>query len=546
MTRYLLAADADKIQDLVFRSARLRQVFGGSRLLATFCTEIEQLVGLRDDEPPDYRKIINAGGSFRLSFADQEQAMLFKTDLAAAYHWATGGTLTVVGPEEYADDEAFGLANQRLQHKLQAAKSDSRGPAAGEHISLMALCASCGRDWAVTYGTLPGEPEDAPDQAPRYLCRPCWEKAQVREAGRDLFLDTFRRAIEQRHSHLNSQQMPAPRDPAGHVAQFDPTGYVAYIMADGNNMGAHFRTCQSETDLKTMSDRLEAAAWASLAEPAANLLELMDRYPQVRPHHHPDDLPLVPLIAGGDDLFCLAPARYALDIARLLCQTFQAEMATIAPVTITAAVVICKQNYPYKLAHDVAEKSLETAKQAVKSLDAPVSAVTFQVITGNSPTAEEPESLYRSTLRPYWVWPPQLALNGHLAGVNNAGVSLQALVEQRYALRNLPHKRLVELRQLFGPRLTELGSDNIPSWTGEMDTFLARVRQVRRADWPALKGALTALGAEPTRRGGFVWRTVTRPGEDAFSAHGLPDLIAMWDYAFDLRRNPADYEAEVQ
>lgn len=96
---------------------------------------------------------------------------------------------------------------------------------------------------------------------------------------------------------------------------------------------------------------------------------------------------------------------------------------------------------------------------------------------------------------------PQLALNGHLAGVNNAGVSLQALVEQRYALRNLPHKRLVELRQLFGPRLTELGSDNIPSWTGEMDTFLARVRQVRRADWPALKGALTALGAEPTRRG---------------------------------------------
>ena len=39
MPRYLLAAEADKIQDFIFRAAKLREVVGGSRLLARFCVE---------------------------------------------------------------------------------------------------------------------------------------------------------------------------------------------------------------------------------------------------------------------------------------------------------------------------------------------------------------------------------------------------------------------------------------------------------------------------------------------------------------------------
>ena len=39
MPRYLLAAEADKIQDFIFRAAKLREVGGPSRLLARFCVE---------------------------------------------------------------------------------------------------------------------------------------------------------------------------------------------------------------------------------------------------------------------------------------------------------------------------------------------------------------------------------------------------------------------------------------------------------------------------------------------------------------------------
>jgi hypothetical protein len=42
MTRWLLAAEADQIQDSIFRSSRLREVVGGSQLLTRFCRTYEQ------------------------------------------------------------------------------------------------------------------------------------------------------------------------------------------------------------------------------------------------------------------------------------------------------------------------------------------------------------------------------------------------------------------------------------------------------------------------------------------------------------------------
>ena len=78
--RYLLAAEADKIQDFIFRSSRLREVVGASQLLARFCEEegapllLEQLAFGGD---PNQDIVVNDGGSFRIIFDDADQAKLF-------------------------------------------------------------------------------------------------------------------------------------------------------------------------------------------------------------------------------------------------------------------------------------------------------------------------------------------------------------------------------------------------------------------------------------------------------------------------------------
>ena len=55
---YLLAAEADKIQDLLFRSARLREVAGGSQLLTRFCDETPSALGVPEKDVITGKKVI--------------------------------------------------------------------------------------------------------------------------------------------------------------------------------------------------------------------------------------------------------------------------------------------------------------------------------------------------------------------------------------------------------------------------------------------------------------------------------------------------------
>ncbi len=76
MIRYLLAAEADKIQDFLFRSSKLREVVGGSQLLTRFCDEaalhLLEKYGLPKED------IITAdGGGFRILFDDYDKAESF-------------------------------------------------------------------------------------------------------------------------------------------------------------------------------------------------------------------------------------------------------------------------------------------------------------------------------------------------------------------------------------------------------------------------------------------------------------------------------------
>ena len=93
MARYLLAAEADKIQDLIFRSSRLREVVGASQLLTRFCKMVPD--SLIDAET---EIIISDGGSFRILFKNENTAKIFGEYLCEIYRLATGGTLTVAEP----------------------------------------------------------------------------------------------------------------------------------------------------------------------------------------------------------------------------------------------------------------------------------------------------------------------------------------------------------------------------------------------------------------------------------------------------------------
>lgn len=551
MTRYLLAAEADKIQDLLFRSSRLREVVGGSKLLTRFCKEVPGLLGAMEGDI-----IVNDGGGFRILFDTEKAARDFGEQLAEMYRLATGGTLTLAEPVPVNGD--FGTAHREAHENLRRAKRWRTSWQTPAHLPYVAFCASCGVGLAVSHLSIHPE-EDA-----QYVCQSCLAKGIEGRSRRNPkapaqkrmgeFLSEFYQVVAERKG-LSLEQLHWPGetvnprigevDPLEDVAEYDPRHYVAYIVADGNNMGQVFSACHTEGELRDLSNGLTDAIHRALA---ASTDLLMD---QPRPRIFSDKenlVPVNPLILGGDDVFVLLPAPWALDFARRFAEAYKDEMKKVTrglkdvpDPTISVAVVICKSKHPYALAHEIGERLLKQAKQMSKrwaweNNGQPASTVNFEVVLGGRLTEPSEAGSFRSTLRPYW------------AGVqsNKWGLSIQELINQRYGLRDVPRKRLAELRDLYD--LTNLPSslrdEHIKPWMDRLEWILQRMERYEKKEQPGntsggkMREALNALGGGEK---GY-WRRVSRLAEDSWHGHGLPDLLRVWDFALDLSKDRSEYE----
>jgi len=541
MTRYLFAAEADQIQDFIFRSSRLREVVGGSQLLSRFCDEVPEC--LRPDNTK-MEVMINAGGSFRILFDDKEKAKRFGADMAEVYRRATGSSLTVAEPVEVIDD--FGRASEMAEDNLRKAKRWHAGWQCQEQMPYMAFCASCGVGLATTYTTY-HKSEDK-----QYLCASCLNKSAERKGhghAEELgpFLGAFFQEVIKEPERLAQASWPgkeerngrSKKDPTEDIADYDHRRYVAYLLADGNATGEVFGECKDPKKMHELSKGLTQAMQQALAVPTT---EIMKNNPSV-------DLfiPVLPLILGGDDLFALIPAPWALDFAQNFCQVYESEMDKLVErldlivprPTVSAAVVICKSKHPYKLAHEAGGARLKDAKRTGKRIHLvkrePCSTINFEVVLGGRLISEtiSDDVRPRPTLRPYWVTDND---------ESDWGLSLRRLIKQRWELRDIPNKRLSELRRLYDlPNLpASLDNDIIKPWRSQLDRLLMRINQRNKVQGKKIETALKLLGENNSP----YWREVSRYPDPAWYGHGLPDLLDVWDFALKLDKDREAYEVD--
>lgn len=516
MIRYLVAADADQIQTFLFRSSHLREVIGGSRLLASFCDRIK--------ETYKTAAIISGGGSFRMDFENKQDANEFIEELADRFYQDTGNILTVAGPIEY-DDVEFHVANQELQHSLMEAKLNRPGSESLAFLPIAAQCASCGINLAVTHAS-PAPEVGETSSKPIYLCESCRKKAEFRSDEMNSFYNNYRNAL---YNLIPQEKWIFPGDPADAIGSIDATQYVAYLIADGNGMGKLFNQQKTKTELGELSDRLETAIWKSLAAPVPDLISRLKELKKYKGW-----CPIVPLIAGGDDLFVLVPARYSLDIARVICEEF--EKAMEGKATLGVAVVICQSHYPYMLAHEHGEQLLNQAKKVGKAIGG-VSTINFDVIVGNEKGRHKDHHKdYQPTMKPYFA-------GAQKQKGAKAGMSISTLLECRLKLKNLPNTRKSELRALFDPN--QIGDLDLETVRTDLGKRIATIRQ--RVDIELSKKlgeVLSALGGEGETET-EIWRSVER-GDAAkeYFAQGLPDLIEIWDYGYRLGDPDVNYQVE--
>lgn len=560
-TEILFGAEADRIQETLFRGEKLRQVIGGSRLIAEFgnvAAEIAREYGA--SEVP-----VRAGGNLIAVFPaeKEESAARFGQLLADSYRELLEASLTL-SVEHIPTPDKFVEANEKLHRAINCRKRAERGQQASEQTPTTAYCNSSGSGLAAYL--VKSEAQGAGGRARYdYLSSAVMRMKDAGQQARDQSEESFLGSVK-KHLPEPLQSRPWPID-VEEIKELDhERKNVAYLMADGNGMGELFRKCDSPAQLEKLSLALDDALGEAIVAP---LPDLVDRL-KVSFDRDLDCLPMLPLILAGDDVFALLPALYSLDYARRFCLAFEKAMferfeqieilkplLSFAP-TISAAVIICKGSYPYRLAHMRGEARLKQSKHLAKEIQRltedreRLSAVSFELITGNELISEvtDAEQKYRAELRPYWAAETVSDSAGKLS------LPLPLLLEQRFMLSGTAGKRLAEFRELYSPQHLPT-NDKEKEWQNELLRLLERIaasdplerltgekkpvtqRQLWREAFRILGDSETLDGKTSQGR----WRETHRAGETLL-AHGLPDLIEVWDYAQTLDKTLDDYEGE--
>lgn len=589
--KILFVAEADKIQDLLFRSSKLREVAGGSQMLSEFCEDAvsrlikekseylfcwndiqgndsDRFIGflenefgidwiktgkiekindgrtiriyfenkflsltLNEEKTKGYLKIddgrtdeyivkqensklkifkggrvlISGGGSFRILFESKGKAEEFGEYLSEFYRRELGGMITIAELVEVdSEKDAINLAQERLIK----AKHNGKLPQSLEHMPYMAICASCGIGLARYH-------KKRFDERENYLCDVCENKSKARI--KDRFLSEFITNIS------NSEKYEPPED-VDVIAKLDPKNYVAYIVADVNNMGKIFSSCDSFDKLKNLSDTLDKVIIQSLAKPTKLLIQKQKEV--IKPSNNSKLIPVLPLILGGDDVFALIPAKCALNFTMRFSQEFESIMkksletigisSSMSP-TISSAVIICKKNFPYQIAHNIGEELLRTAKKTAK--EEKKSTISFKVLTGNEIVkAPEKERTFVAGFPAYSI------------------EELKTIIDYRWNLKNLPGTRRAQLGSLY-QKAEKLQNDTKETvyeimkskWIPNLEHILSRFE-----DQSNIVSLLEDLG-DPDEEGYWIRK-------ENIYYHELPDLLHAWNFAYDIEKDWSKYE----
>lgn len=491
-TRCLLVAEADKIQNFVFRSARRREVVGASYLLKRFCEQFPRNLNLPEDDI-----LTSAGGSFRLVFVSESDALWAQRELERQFLHEVAGTITTV-VVRYDDNDPAGSVSAGNQ-ALRRTKVAGRPAEPVWHLPVQALCASCGVELATRYEVL-YEGEEG-----RYACDICREKARERRKALTAMFHVLRDKVKESRVEepddflaVKAVYLPDKPDDADTYA-WDARNYVVYMLADGNHMGRLFGGCQDRDALRLLSEKMNDATEQALAGAIYRMRPMSGERAK-----WDDKLPGLPLIMGGDDLFALLPASWAYDVAASFCRIYEGELQPVLDeldqadrlimldrnkvrvkplATIGVAMVICKATYPYKLAYQHGEDLLDRAKEQAK-LDK-ASRLSVDLITGSD------IATYERRAEPLVLAPDEAF----------------ALLNWRLDLNSVPSRTLERLRKLLAQ-----GKD------AGLDVWLKRIRQVDKENHKQITLALQELGDKR-----------------------LLELLNHWDFAHDLTKKPEDY-----
>jgi len=389
----LLHGDADAIKEYVFETSSLPQIRGGSQLLVECEEEVKkQLQTFGGSE------IYCSGGSFLFSIP-AAQAKKVRQAVERLYLDKTGTAMvTVVYEQDLPPDPPdapptnswaqrlwqaylvqdgnnktpptpFARRVAFLANQLREAKAQKDQAPFWEAPPFGLRCDLCGKRVAAqVWRSLEGEA--------KRLCPVCWTRYEAGRGGGQ-FNNRFKEWVEHRGLPL-SAHCPVDLD---HLVQSARSHqYLAFLYADGNDIGGLLQRVSDEEELRGLSEILRGATEEALFEALGKVCG--------QAFSDADYWPFEIVHIGGDDVTLLIQAGYAWEVAVEFLERFEQKvkqglrnrLGKLArwKITASAGIAIADSKYPIRylenLAADVLKKAKRRAKEDPRT---PCSAVNF-------------------------------------------------------------------------------------------------------------------------------------------------------------------------
>lgn len=200
---------------------------------------------------------------------------------------------------------------------------------------------------------------------------------------------------------------------------FPESKWLAVVHSDGNGLGQIFLDFDEHADMtngetykkdyKDFSDAIDDCTKQAFGK---SLSELQKNFSGKQ-------IPVLPLILGGDDLTFICDGEYAINLTKDFLQNFETEnsnndvirrvLTREKPLGICAGIAIIKSHYPFHQAYNLAEELLQSAKKT-KKISTSLSALDYHVLYDSSGTTlEDIREKTPFVARPYVVTPKETA-----------------------------------------------------------------------------------------------------------------------------------------
>lgn len=423
----LLSADTDQIKQYVFESPGMPEVRGASMFLTQLNKEgIKQLFEERN-LPGDC--IIYADGGSLVAIVPKSEAPTLQREIESLYPRETGlATITCVWQtvtpreliegfqagalshdgllalkdrlsaeewkriadyyhqpneeepevtlEQFQRKKNFGQMVRLMGIELRKAKESKELAPFHESMPFAFRCASCQIRPASGFVEVRGERQQ--------FCNACARKLEDRRAQKSRWTDEFRKFLEgpekdelrrRYYTELAPREVDYAQDfgEIGAASKAGAGGYIGFVYADGNDVGAFVEGQASPREYKENSEAIGRATTQAVYQALAENLHPYEVERRTLKGRKSGDVTIDPfevLTIGGDDVLLIVPGDVAIPIALRVCQLFSLSAPQSRdgePLTMSVGAVVADSHNPVRFLSDLADELNRSAKRRSRS-----------------------------------------------------------------------------------------------------------------------------------------------------------------------------------